>query len=103
MKELQDEEEKLRKIINIVRPTTLPELLNPQAEENIPKLEQTPKVNTTINSQLDIKPSIPEVKKIDEKIKSDVEEKVKAVINEKKAQVVIKEKDVVKDAEGILI
>lgn len=98
MNELQDEEEKLRKIINIVRPTTLPELLNPQREEYIPKVEQKPRVNTIINSQSVIIPTIPEVE-----IKSDTEEKVKVSVNEKKAEEVIKETDILKEAEGILI
>jgi hypothetical protein len=97
MNELQNEEEKLRKIINIVRPTTLPELLNPQTEDNNSNVEQTIKVNTTNNSQLVTKPTIPEVKKI----KSDVQEKEKMVHNEKKSEAVIKEKDVLKEVEGI--
>jgi len=95
MNELQNEEEKLRKIINIVRPTTLPELLNPQTEDNNSNVEQTIKVNTTNNSQLVTKPTIPEVKKI----KSDVQEKEKMVHNEKKSEAVIKEKDVLKEVE----
>lgn len=99
MKELQDEEEKLRKIINIVRPTTLPELLNPQTEENTPKVDQTLKANTS-NGQLVIKPRIPEEVK---NIKSDVGKKEKITILEKKTEAIIKEKDVLKVAEGIRI
>lgn len=65
MNELQEEEEKLRKIINIVRPTTLPELIEPQVDENITKVEQLPKVNSNISntSQVPVKPEILNEKK----------------------------------------
>jgi len=99
--ELQEEEEKLRKIINIVRPTTLPELSKPQLEENTPKVEQVVIVNpksyngpSTIPIPASIPTSIPkEVKKIDTKIKSNVEEKV---------EVINKEKKILNEAEGII-
>ncbi|CAI6368185.1 unnamed protein product [Macrosiphum euphorbiae] len=87
--ELQDEEEKLRKIINIVRPTTLPELKNPEIEENTPKVEQVVKENQKSNNgQSPIPTSVPtllpkEVKKIDTKIKPNVEEKVEVINKEK--------------------
>lgn len=94
--ELEDEEEKLRKIINIVRPTILPELKKPKAEENLLKVEMIPKINSTItannNSQSFIKPIIPiEVKQIDNKLKPYIEEKIK------------QEKDDLKETEGIFI
>lgn len=97
MNELQEEEEKLRKIINIVRPTTLPPLTKPQVEENISKVEQKLKVNSTSNSsQLPIKPSVPiEIKKIDKYIKPNVEDKIQDTAP--------KEKDDLKEAEGIII
>lgn len=106
--ELQEEEEKLRKIINIVRPTTLPELTKPQIEENTPKVEQVVKVNpksdngpssipiSTIptSTPTSIPTSIPkEVKKIDTKIKPNVEEKV---------EVINKETKNLNEAEGII-
>jgi len=98
--ELQDEEEKLRKIINIVRPTTLPELTNPEIEENTPKVEQVVKENQKSNNgQSPIPTSVltlvpKEVKKIDTKIKPNVEEKV---------EVINKEKINLNKAEGIMI
>lgn len=95
MNELQEEEEKLRKIINIVRPTTLPELKEPQVEENVSK--EPSKVKSTINcNQLSVKPVIPvEVKITDEKkVKPEVKEKVKAPID--------KEQTDIKEAEGII-
>ncbi|VVC36302.1 Hypothetical protein CINCED_3A018532 [Cinara cedri] len=60
MNELLEEEEKLRKIINIVRPTTLPELIKPQVDENITKVEQVHKINPNISniSQTAIKPEM---------------------------------------------
>lgn len=94
--ELQEEEEKLRKIINIVRPTTLPELTKPQVEENLPKVEKIFKVNPTSNdSHSSIIPTLPkEVKNIEE-IKPNVEYEVKAVANNKY--------DNLKETEGIII
>lgn len=97
MNELQEEEEKLRKIINIVQPTTLPELTKPQSEENIPKAEKFSKDHPTSNSsQSPIKPIIPvEVNtNIDNKIKPDVKKKVKAFDDE--------EQNIEKEAEGII-
>lgn len=102
--ELQEEEEKLRKIINIVRPTTLPELTKPQIEENTPKVEPVLKVNPksdngpssmpTCTIPTSIPTSIPkEVKKIDTKIKPNAEEKV---------EVINKEKINLNEAEGII-
>ncbi|XP_015367727.1 PREDICTED: kanadaptin, partial [Diuraphis noxia] len=86
--ELQEEEEKLRKIINIVRPTTLPELTKPLIEENTPKVEQVVKVNPKSNNGSSplLTSTIPkEEKKIDSKIKSNIDEKVKNVINKEKS------------------
>jgi len=84
--ELQEEEEKLRKIINIVRPTTLPELTNPLIDDNIPIIEQVVKVNPkSNNSPSPITSTIPkEVKKIDTKIIPNVEKNEKVVINKVK-------------------
>lgn len=96
MSELQEEEEKLRKIINIVRPTNLPALTKPQVEENIPKVEKILIVNPTSNSsQLSIIPTLPKEVKNIEKIKPNVEYKVKPVVNN--------EYDNLKETEGILI
>jgi len=95
MNELQEEEEKLRKIINIVRPTTLPELTKPQIE-HAPKIEQVVKVNPKNNNDPSpLTSSIPkEVKKIDSTIKPMVEKKV---------EVINKEKNDVNEEEGIVI
>lgn len=92
--ELQDDEEKLRKIINIVRPTTLPEL-KPQIEENTPKIE-IPKINqTSSHIQSSKTPTVPiKVKQIDKTTKPNVEEKVKVGIN--------KDENDLKEAEGII-
>jgi len=94
--ELQEDEEKLRKVINIVRPTTLPELTNPQIEENICKVPKVLKTNSTSTSNESLtKPSGSIKVKINEKIKPNVEEKnVKAVID--------KEKDDKKEEEKVL-
>jgi len=101
--ELQIEEEKLRKIINIVRPTTLPELTKPQIEHT-PKVEEAVKVNPKLNNgPSPITSTIPkEVKKIDTKIKPNIEEKVE-VINKEKVEVINKEKSDLNEAEGIII
>jgi len=95
MNELQEEEEKLRKIINIVRPTTLPELTKPQIEENTPKVEEVVKVNPkSDDGQSPIPTSIPkEIKKNLTKIKP----------NEEKVEVINKEKSNLSEAEGIMI
>ncbi|XP_026813204.1 LOW QUALITY PROTEIN: kanadaptin [Rhopalosiphum maidis] len=95
--ELQIEEEKLRKIINIVRPTTLPELTKPQIELT-PKVEEAVKVNPKINNgPTPITSTIPkEVKKIDTKIKPNVEEKVE-VINKEKSDLNEAEEKVLKE------
>lgn len=97
MNELQEEEEKLRKIINIVRPTTLPELINPQVEDNASEVEQVPKINATSNNTKTPteSPVSIEIKKIDQKVKPNVEEKVSVVISE--------EKNDLKEAEGTKI
>lgn len=97
MNELQEEEEKLRKIINIVRPTTLPELTKPQVQETLLKVEHLQKVNPIENSiKPPTKPTVPvEVKKIDKITKPVVEEKMDPDI--------IKKKDELKEAEGIII
>lgn len=103
MNELQEEEEKLRKIINIVRPTTLPELTKPQIEENIPKVEVV-KVNAksdngqsqipTSTKSISIPTSIPkEIKKNLTKIKP----------NEEKVEVINKEQSNLNETEGIMI
>lgn len=98
MNELQEEEEKLRKIINIVRPTTLPELTEPRVKETNSKIEITPKVNLTSKSsdQLSIQPIPVEVKKTNEEIKPIVKVKVNKSDNKV-------EKEVFKESEGILI
>lgn len=95
LNELQEEEEKLRKIINIVRPTTLPELTKPQIEY-APKVEQAVKVNPKSNNNPSLLTStIPkEVKKIDSTIKPNVEKKV---------ELINKEKNDLNEAEGIAI
>lgn len=97
MNELQEEEEKLRKIINIVRPTTLPALTKPQVEENTSKVEKMPKINpTSYSSQLPKKLAKPiEIKKIDKNIKPNVEDKIQDTVH--------REKDELKEAEGIII
>jgi len=84
MNELQEEEEKLRKIINIVRPTTLPELTKPQVEENATKIEHTPKVNSINNNSQPTPSIIPiSVKQIDKNLKPDVKENMKVMIIDK--------------------
>jgi len=94
MNELQEEEEKLRKIINIVRPTTLPELTKPQIE-HAPKVEQVVKVNPKNDDPSPLVSTIPkEVKKIDSTVKPNVEKKV---------EVINKEKNDLNKAEGIVI
>lgn len=50
MNELQEEEEKLRKIINIVKPTALPELTKPQVEEV--------KIDNPIEEKIELKPKL---------------------------------------------
>lgn len=96
MSELQEEEEKLRKIINIVRPTALPELTKPQGEDITPKLENIFKVNPINNSNQSSTISTLSTKiENTEKIKPNTENKVKIVINTKV--------DDLKKNEGIVI
>lgn len=93
--ELQEEEEKLRKIINIVRPITLPELTKPIVEENTSKIEQKKNpINDCSQSSVKSTTCI-KVNKVDKKIIFDIKEKSEVAVN--------KEKNDLQEAEGIII
>lgn len=104
MNELQEEEEKLRKIINIVRPTTLPELTKPQIEENTPKVEKMVKVNPkSDNGQSPIPTSTKSISiptSISKEIKTNL---TKIRPNVEKVEVINKEQSNLNEIEGIMI